>query len=135
MDYQYTPLEHSREFRLVQLGVKSHETKEASLTFELSHHSIDNVPTYNTLSYTWATPVKNFRGYQATDPRDMVFALLRIQYDTQGSILVPDYSRNVEKTYTLVTHLIITKYGLKILCESGLQNRALDYLPSWVIDW
>ena len=32
--------------------------------------------------------LKNFRGYQATDPRDMVFALVGVQYDSPDTILV-----------------------------------------------
>ena len=79
--------------------------------------------------------LRNFRGYEATDARDMIFALAGMQYDSQGSVFIPNYYRTVEELYTLVSFYMITKYGLNILCEAGLSNRALDDLPSWVIDW
>lgn len=79
--------------------------------------------------------LKNFRGYQATDPRDMIFALVGLQCDSQDSALVPDYGRTTEDIYTLVTYFMIRKYGLNILCEAGISNRALSPLSSWVIDW
>ena len=79
--------------------------------------------------------LKNFRGYKATDPRDMIFALVGMQHDSQEFVLIPDYHRSVKELYTLVTYAMIMKYGLNILCEAGLPGRRLDELPSWVIDW
>ena len=79
--------------------------------------------------------LKNFRGYQASDSRDMIFALLGMQYDVKDSTVDVDYSRTVEELYTSITYLMITKYSLNILCEAGLLNRTLGGLPSWVIDW
>lgn len=79
--------------------------------------------------------LKNFRGYKATDPRDMIFALVGMQHDTQDPIFIPDYHRTAEELYTLVSFFMITKYGINLLCEAGSQNRTIDDLPSWVIDW
>ena len=75
--------------------------------------------------------LKNFREYQATDPRDMVFALVGMQYDSPDTILVSDYTRTVEELYTLVTCLMIRIHGTNILCEARLPNSALDHLSSW----
>lgn len=79
--------------------------------------------------------LKNFRGYKATDRRDMIFALVGMQHDTQDPIFIPNYHRPAEELYTLVSFFMITKYGFNILCEAGNQNRTIDDLPSWVIDW
>ena len=79
--------------------------------------------------------LKILRGYQATDPRDMIFAVVGMQYDSQDSALVPDYGRTPEELYTSVAYFMIKKYGISILYEVGLANRALDPLSSWVIDW
>ena len=84
---------------------------------------------------TLYTVLKSFRGYKATDPRDMIFALVGMQHDSQESIFIPDYHRSVKELYTLVTHSMITKYGLNILREAGLPSRSLHEIPSWVIDW
>ena len=79
--------------------------------------------------------LKNFREYQATDPRDMVFSLVGVQYDSRDTIPVSDYTRTVEELCTLVTYLMIRKYGINILCEAGHTNRPLDHTSSWTIDW
>ena len=65
----------------------------------------------------------------------MIFALVEMQYDSQDSALVSDYGRITEELYPLVTYFMIEKYGINILCEARLPNRALDPLSSWVIDW
>lgn len=88
----------------------------------------------NSVHRTLYDVLKNFRGYQATDPRDMVFALVEVQYDSRDMILVSDYTRTVEELCTLVTYLMIRKYGIN-MCEAGLPNRALDHTSSWTIDW
>lgn len=65
----------------------------------------------------------------------MIFALVGMQHDTQDPIFTPDYHRTTEELYTLVSYFMNTKYGLNILCEAGNQNRTINHLPSWVIDW
>ena len=84
---------------------------------------------------TFYNVLKNFRGCQATDPRGLVFAVVGMQYNSQDSVLVPDYTRTVDELYSLVTFFMITKNGLNILCEAGLANMTLENLPSWIIDW
>ena len=89
----------------------------------------------NSVHRTLYDVLKNFKEYQATDPRDMVFALVEVQYDSRDMILVSDYTQTVEELCTWVTYLMIRKYGINILCEAGLPNRALDHTSSWTIDW
>ena len=73
----------------------------------------------NSVHRTLYDVLTRFRGYQATDPRDMIFAPQAMQHDSGDSILVPDYNRTVEELYTLVSYFMLTKYGLNILCEAG----------------
>ena len=54
--YQHSPLSHSRDFRLVRLGAKSSKSTEASIACEFFHYSLDEAPSYSTLSHTWASP-------------------------------------------------------------------------------
>ena len=54
--YQYTPLDNSRDFRLVRIGTEAIRTVEPSITCEFFHHYIDDAPSYSTLSYTWEIP-------------------------------------------------------------------------------
>ena len=52
---QYSPLEHSRGFRLVRPKANSDNTTERSTTCDFLHHSIDEASLFSTLSYTWAS--------------------------------------------------------------------------------
>ena len=56
MNYQHSPLKYSRDFRLVRLGAKANQVIKPSITCDFVHCSIDKVPSYCTLSYTWASP-------------------------------------------------------------------------------
>ena len=88
----------------------------------------------DTVHHTIYTVLNLFRGYKATDPRDMIFALLGMQHVSQEPIFIQDYRRSVKELYTLVTYSMITKHGLNPLCDAGLSCRNLDEIPSWVID-
>ena len=53
MKFQHAPLAHHRDIRLVQLVLKPIRGIEPTVVCEFSHHSIDQSPSYSTLSYTW----------------------------------------------------------------------------------
>lgn len=59
----------------------------------------------NSVHRTLYDVLKNFREYQATDPRDVVFALVGVQYDSRDMILVSEYTRTVEElcTWSLIS--------------------------------
>ena len=73
--------------------------------------------------------LKTIRGYQATDPRDMIFSLVGMQYDSQDSALFPTMLE-LRKNWRLWYNFMVEKYGISILCAAGLPNRALDPLSS-----
>ena len=78
--------------------------------------------------------LNNFRDTKATDPRDMIFALVGIHNDNQISGFAVNYHQSVKELYNLVTHSIFTKHGLNALYKAGITSRSLNELPSWVID-
>lgn len=80
---------------------------------------------------------------KASDPRDMIYALLGIAwrdrppFSTQPESIVPDYKISVQDLYTKVARTMLQTYGdLRFLCH--VQNAsitAIQGLPSWVPDY
>jgi hypothetical protein len=76
------------------------------------------------------------RQLRAKEPRDKVFALLRlISSAFQASISKPDYHRSVRDIYLeAATKIIVSSRSLEILYSAGCSTQQHD-LPSWVPDW
>ncbi|TVY83343.1 Heterokaryon incompatibility protein 6 OR allele [Lachnellula suecica] len=71
----------------------------------------------------------------ATDPRDLVYALLGLSTAHNDPDFILDYSRSLEDVYTDVVKYILKSSGcLNIICY-GLNNGFPDPRPSWVPDW
>ncbi|KAE8445717.1 hypothetical protein EG329_012896 [Mollisiaceae sp. DMI_Dod_QoI] len=81
---------------------------------------------------------QDFRGFLATDPRDMIFALLGLA-DEESRLITADYSKPVEEVLTMVARTIISQtqkldcLEMGQLLTPGLKSN-LD-LPSWVINF
>lgn len=80
-----------------------------------------------------------FRHYQATDPRDKVFALCGLATDTELNALVfqPDYRLDMSQAYTnLALFVINSERNLDILSvPPKFAKQRNTALPSWVPDW
>jgi hypothetical protein len=78
-----------------------------------------------------------FRHFNATDPRDKVYALLGLATDASELALEPDYSNSVAKVYWAASRAILMKRrSLNILYMVGYASVEYeDELPSWVPDW
>jgi hypothetical protein len=90
-------------------------------------------------------------GYDATNERDRVYALLGLSCDQEDIELRPDYNLPVREVYTLTArHLLLRKKSLLILHKAGIKSSLnlkerlpsskedvpdIDELPSWVPDW
>jgi hypothetical protein len=75
--------------------------------------------------------------YNATDPRDKLFALLGMAPDVEDEAFDPDYMESPESVYTRMTAKIFTKNrSLALLCAAGIGlERNLNSLPTWVPDY
>jgi hypothetical protein len=81
--------------------------------------------------------------FEATDPRDKVFALLGLeQTKADAPVFLPDYGKDVLTVYKDVVQYCIDTYAsLDTICAAGLDSeqsrRYLDtrLLPSWLPDW
>ena len=75
------------------------------------------------------------KGKGATDPQDMVFALLGISTDGCPDSPQPDYCKSVGQIYKETVKNIITREGdLAILSFAGLHENNPEF-PSWVVNW
>ena len=77
------------------------------------------------------------RQFRATDPRDMVFAMLGMASDASDAELDPNYRLAAQDVFTSSTrHLLTRDRSLDILHAAGTGfPRLLADLPSWVPDW
>lgn len=74
------------------------------------------------------------KGKGATDPRDMVFALLGLSSDVHPHSSQPDYSKSLRQVYKeTVQDVIARENNLAILAHAGLKNTT--EFPTWVVDW
>lgn len=73
--------------------------------------------------------------YEATDPRDRIFAILGFSSDSTALNVRPDYEKTCKDVYTEVAEAILTQASnLDILyAVSGPKN--MKAMPSWVPDW
>jgi len=76
-------------------------------------------------------------GFNATDPRDKIFALLGLAADTGEVILDPDYTALAEEVYTNTARYLLCRDAcILILHKAGIgYPREYGDLPSWVPEW
>ncbi|KAK7422460.1 Folylpolyglutamate synthetase [Neonectria magnoliae] len=77
--------------------------------------------------------IRTFRYFQATDPRDKIFALLGFASDAAALGLYPDYQKCCKDVY-LQTTLSLGKAGLLDILSLSYANKSILGLPSWVPD-
>lgn len=90
---------------------------------------IGKLKLFDLLHKTQVLPVQ----FNATDPRDTVFALLGISSDQDELGIVPDYNMSYKDVFVRTTVSLLKQGHLSILCLS--QTLGFDGLPSWVPDW
>ncbi|KAK3996171.1 heterokaryon incompatibility protein-domain-containing protein [Cladorrhinum sp. PSN332] len=75
------------------------------------------------------------RDYDASDPRDKLYALLGMALDVSTELLVPDYSKSAETVFrNLVEFMITSRRSLDII-SSGRLALAAPGQPTWLPDW
>ncbi|KAI8667445.1 HET domain-containing protein [Fusarium sp. Ph1] len=74
------------------------------------------------------------RNFQATDPRDKIFALLSFARDGQELGLYPDYQASCKDVYLKTTAALVRSGFIDVLsfCQAP---KTIDNLPSWVPDF
>lgn len=77
--------------------------------------------------------LRRFRGREASDERDQIYALLRL---VDYSLIPVDYSRSAADVFTYTTTQLVNVIGdLCIILDQQERAKRLPNLPSWVPDW
>ncbi|KAH6693369.1 heterokaryon incompatibility protein-domain-containing protein, partial [Leptodontidium sp. MPI-SDFR-AT-0119] len=90
---------------------------------------IGKLTLFDLLHKTQVLPIQ----FNATDPRDIIFALLGISSDQDELGIVPDYSKSYRNVFVRTAISLLEKGHISMLCLS--QTLGFDGLPSWVPDW
>lgn len=72
----------------------------------------------------------------STDPKDKIYGLLGLAYDSQVFIPEPNYSQPVEETFINFSKALIEKgFPLGLIYLRTAHRVVCNSLPSWVVDW
>ena len=73
---------------------------------------------------------------QATDPRDVFYALIGLRVDVEAIVGKVDYSLPWQRLYTKAARSLLQEHCLTVLSYcSPARERQDNGLPSWVPDW
>jgi len=99
-------------------------------------HMIHCVPGPTRCQMSLLALLRAFRSFNATDPRDKLYALLSLVSKTEGFEITPKYTSTVKEVYTeLVRAYATTTKNLDILVCCLLDTASNNNLPSWAPDW
>lgn len=73
-------------------------------------------------------------GMQASDNRDLVYALTGIAHDASAKHIYPDYTKHVREIYIAVATCFLAEGRFRTLWLCS-HPRRIPNLPSWVPDW
>lgn len=72
----------------------------------------------------------------STDPRDKIYALLGLVFDSHRFVPEPNYNLSKEEIYTNFSRALIKyRFPLDFIYLRTSNRRIHDSLPSWVVDW
>lgn len=107
------------------------------------HSCMNQVATKEMVSTAESVHISNMvvrtRLMRATDPRDMVYALLGLCTDVRDDgVLCPDYSQSttaLDVYRNLISHSIMEHSNLDLICMRRRYDRLDGSWPSWIPDW
>ncbi|KAL3297162.1 heterokaryon incompatibility protein [Colletotrichum asianum] len=98
--------------------------------------SFRSLPFGNNSPLLWS--LRNCRHRRSSEPRDKIFALLRLALDfvkKTFSIIDTDYNVSVHTLFARVAYGIIKQTGLLWVTTFDLLAKTRNDVPSWVPDW
>jgi hypothetical protein len=81
--------------------------------------------------------LERFRYCEASDPRDKIYALLRLASDVNPGDVNIDYTLPVQQLYKDIVKLLLSKHQTLDILGAIIQQKSKlqSLLPSWVPDW
>ncbi|KAF5591424.1 heterokaryon incompatibility protein [Fusarium pseudocircinatum] len=128
--YEFMPLDTSTDL----LCMISEVSIELPLLTRRLHQQGKKIPLSRLLYHDFSRPLPQL--YTATDPRDLIFALLGVITDNYKLAIQVDYRLSLKEVFTTATRAMYEcdTDGLNIdLCTPS--ERDQGDIPSWVIDW
>ena len=150
-----SPLVHFHRLRM-EVVYRQSTSRVGEGTFALNHvldRALNSVPEDDTAAHeirATSNPlfqthryiivydaIEESRHFEATDPRDKVFALIPFVRSWETLPLTIDYELSVRQVYTQVARHMIDKWrSLEFLCHRTLEGANPEYnLPSWLPDY
>ncbi|KAF4854353.1 Heterokaryon incompatibility protein 6, OR allele [Colletotrichum siamense] len=110
--------------------------KADAISFLRIRRSYETLPFANNSPLLWL--LRNFRNRRSSEPRDKIFALLRLALDLDKEALLSidtDYNVSVHTLFSRVAYRIIKQTGLLWVTTFDLLAKTRNDVPSWVPDW
>ena len=135
----------SHEFLAVLQGTADAGMIECDTDLMFNCELTNNIRAFYAASSPWPLSVAldTGRKFQATDPRDMVFAALGFTTEATNPSLAPDYTKSPEDVFVNAARVLYSSnkeawacsLSLLLPCAGKGNPRKLTNLPSWVPDW
>ncbi|KAH0439376.1 heterokaryon incompatibility protein [Colletotrichum camelliae] len=110
--------------------------KADAIDFLRVTRSYRSLPFANNSPLLWL--LRNFRSRRSSEPRDKIFALLRLALDLKKDTLLSidtDYNVSVHTLFARAAYEIIKQTGLLWVTTFDLLAKTRNDVPSWVPDW
>ncbi|KAF4448985.1 HET-domain-containing protein [Fusarium austroafricanum] len=119
--------------------VRQEEFTKHSLAAVLGQCGYQKFTALDSLRRSRAKPLvrllQSTQDYQATDPRDKLYALLGMASDISAEDFVPDYSKPVRQVFEeLIAFMAVHRKNLDLICL-GHFNDQTQASPSWLPCW
>lgn len=134
----------SHEFLAVLQGTADAGMTECDTDLMFNCELTNNIRAFYAASNPWplSLALDTGRKFQATDPRDMVFAALGFTIEATNLSLAPDYTKTAEDVFINAARVLYSSqealaFTLSLLlpCAGKGLPRKLTNMPSWVPDW
>ncbi|KAI8169621.1 Heterokaryon incompatibility protein 6, OR allele [Colletotrichum sp. SAR 10_71] len=115
--------------------------KADAINFLRVTRSYKSLPFANNSPLLWL--LRNFRNRRSSEPRDKIFALLRLARNFKTEAHFAKFDLNIDTDYKVSVHTLFAHVAYEIIKQTGLfwvttfdlLAKSRNDVPSWVPDW
>ncbi|KAF5500937.1 Heterokaryon incompatibility protein 6, OR allele [Colletotrichum siamense] len=115
--------------------------KADAINFLRVTRSYKSLPFANNSPLLWL--LRNFRNRRSSEPRDKIFALLRLARNFKTEAHYAKFDLNIDTDYKVSVHTLFAHVAYEIIKQTGLfwvttfdlLAKSRNDVPSWVPDW